>query len=116
MIMTGGLCLGIRYQKVKNDHVFHNATLTHLINFDDRDREEKIEIKIVKNIVHTGNCAGQYKCRKNFWKVANSTHTRSSIIVHKFAEMYYFKGNWDATGKLIKAAIMKNEMKYDQCA
>ena len=94
----------------KNDHVFHNATLTHLINFYDSER------KIDNNVVHTDNCAGQYKCRHNFWKIATSFNDRSSRIVHKFAEKYCFIGSWDATGKLVKAAILKNEMKYERWA
>ena len=36
--------------------------------------------------------------------------------MHKFAEKYCVKGSWDATGKLVKAAILKNEMKHERCA
>jgi hypothetical protein len=38
-----------------------------------------------------------------------------ATITHKFAQKYGFKGSWDATGKLVKQAIMRNEKKYERC-
>ena len=46
-----------------------------------------------------------------FYQIDTSTDTNSLYQVHKFSQKI-----WDATGKLIKAAISKNEMKYDRCA
>ena len=50
------------------------------------------------------------------YQIDTSADTYSSCQVHKFAQKFCFKGSWDATGKLIKAAISKNEINYDRCA
>ena len=47
---------------------------------------------------------------------AAENHGNETIIVHKLAEKYRFKGSWEATGKLVKERIMNNELKYDCCA
>ena len=100
----------------KNDHIFHNACLEHIITFYDKERSEKNLPSIKINIVHTDNCPTQYKCRQNFWKVAtHCNHHSGAILIHKFAQKYRFKGSWDATGKHVKYAILKNEMKFDRC-
>ena len=36
--------------------------------------------------------------------------------IHKFAQKHKFKGSWEATGKLIKDTILKNELKLDRFA
>ena len=82
----------------KKDHMFHNVQIVPI------------------NIVWTDNCPTQYKCRQNFWKVATSASRNKSIIVHKFAQKYRFKGPWDATGKLVKQAIQNNELRFERCA
>ena len=48
----------------KNDHVFHNACLSHLIKFYNDERTKQGKGKIPINIVHTDNCAPQYKYRQ----------------------------------------------------
>ena len=48
--------LRIHYQRVKNDHVFHNACLTYLIQFYDKERERIGKPNIGYNVVHTYNC------------------------------------------------------------
>lgn len=63
------------------------------------------------NIIWTDNYPTQYKCRQSFWKVASSGTTNKSKIVHKFAQKYRFKGSWDTTGKIVKEAIMNNELR-----
>ena len=68
------------------------------------------------NMVWTDNCPTQYKCRQNFWKVASSGTTNNSVIIHKFAQKFRFKGPWDATGKLVKQAIQNNELRFERCA
>ena len=72
--------------------------------------------KIEINVVHTDNCPTQFKCRQNFYHVATCGKTHQSRVVQKFAEKFCFKGSWDATGKLIKWAILKNEKKFNRCA
>ena len=100
----------------KNYHVFHNACLNHVIKFYDKERSDKGLPPIKINIIHTNNCACQYKCRQNFWKVATHCNRNpGAVIVHKFAQKYRFKGSWDATGKHVKYAILKNELKFDHC-
>ena len=100
----------------KNDHVFHNACLEHILAFYDKERSDKNLPSIKINIVHTDNCPTQYKCRQNFWKVAtHCNHHHGAVLIHKFAQTYRFKGRWDATGKHVKEAILKNEMKFDRC-
>ena len=89
----------------KNDHIFHNACTTHIINYYDKERTDAGKDTIPMNMVWTDNCPTQYKCRQNFWKVASSGTTNNSVIIHKFAQKFRFKGPWDATGKLVKQAI-----------
>jgi len=100
----------------KNYHVFHNACLAYLRKYYDDERERAGKSKVQNNIIHTDNCPTQYKCRQNFFKVATFGEVNGSRLIHKFAQKYGFKGPWDATGKLIKGAILRNEMKYDRCA
>lgn len=70
------------------------------------------------NIVWSDNCLGQYRCQQNFLNVTKAVenHGNETIIVHKLAEKYRFKGSWDATGKIVKERIMNNELKYNRCA
>ena len=39
-----------------------------------------------------------------------------SQLIHKFGQKYGFKGSWDATCKLVKGQILKDELKFDRCA
>ena len=68
------------------------------------------------NIVHTNNYPTQYKFRQNFYHVATAGESVGAHIIHKFAQKYGFKGSWDGVGKLVKGAILKNEVKNDRCA
>ena len=94
----------------KNNHMFHNACTTHIINYYEKERVEARKDTILMNIVWTDNCLIQYKCCQNFWKVALSAMANKAIIVHKLAQNVRFKGPWDATGKLIKQVIQNNEL------
>ena len=53
----------------KNDHVFHNACLEHVINFYDKERSDENLPAIKINIIHTDNYPTLYKCRQNFLKL-----------------------------------------------
>eukprot|EP00957_Ditylum_brightwellii_P065813 4992098-Ditylum_brightwellii.AAC.1 len=66
--------------------------------------------RIPFNIVWSDNCSGQYKCRQNFLQATMSCDTRGTTLICKFAQKYSFKGNWDATGKLVKQAIRRLEL------
>ena len=119
MIVRNGYFLEIQSPEVKkNDHVCHNSCLTYLIKYYDEKRKQKNKSPIPYNIVWSDNCPTQYKCRQNFSNVAHASNTigDESIIVHKFAQKYRFKGSWDATGKIVKQQIANNEFKFDRCA
>ena len=100
----------------KNDHVFHNNCLTYLIQFYDNEIKHDGKDTIPFNIVHTDNCAPQYKCRQNFLQLSKSFESLNTMVIHKFAQKYRFKGSWDAAGKLVKQAIHRLEMKNERCA
>ena len=53
----------ILWLKVKNDHVFHNACIAHLISYYDKEREEQGKGKIATHIVWNDGYPTQYKCR-----------------------------------------------------
>ena len=84
--------------------MFHNACLTYLIKHYDAIQATEQEQPIPINFVWTKNCPGQYRCRQNVLNVAKAAenHGNKTIIVHKLAEKYRFKGCWDATDKLAK--------------
>ena len=82
------------------------------MKYYDEDRIKNGKSCIPVDIVWMDNYAGQYKCHQNF-KYVTESFSRSankSIIIHKFAEKNRFKGSWDATGKLIKTAILNSEL------
>jgi hypothetical protein len=56
----------------KNDHIFHNACLAHILDYVKRNRARNGQIPLSRAIVWTDNCGGQYKCCHNFWKIANA--------------------------------------------
>ena len=72
----------------KNDHVFHNACQTYIINHYDKQRLDSGLTAIPFNIVWTDNCPTQYRCRQNFYHVANAAKTfnHKPIVIHKFAQ------------------------------
>ena len=60
----------------KNDHIFHNACMTHIIKFYDNERLAEGKDVIPNNIVHMDNCPTQYKCRQNFVEFDNFQRRR----------------------------------------
>ena len=110
--------MGIFWQvKGKNDHVFHNTCLDYVVDYYDGERERAGCEKIPMNILHTDNCAGQYKCRQNFLKLTTFTDRHPGTYAqHKFAQKFKFKGPWDATGKIVKEAIKNCELQFKRCA
>ena len=97
MTATNGFFGSTLSRGKQNNHVFHNACLSHLIKFYNDKRTKQGKGKIPINIVHTDNCAPQYKYRQKFLQVADSAITQDGIVLHKFAQKYRFKGSWDAT-------------------
>ena len=77
------------------------------------DRDERNLPAIEVQIVHTDRCGPQYLCRQNFFKIATSKERNALVTIHKFAVKFCFKGSWDATGKHVKGAILKCELKHD---
>ena len=102
----------------ENDHVFHNACLDYVISFYDNERSQQNQPRVRSDIAHTDNCASQCKCRQNFFKIASfgENHGQNKRIIHKFASKHGFKGPWDATGKVVKEAILRNECKFERCS
>ena len=100
----------------KNDHVFHNACLSYLVKFYDKELEIQNKPPIANKIIHTDNCPTQYKCRQNFLRLASAGESHPTRFIHKFPQKFGFKGPWDATGKLIKSTILRNELRLNRCA
>ena len=105
-------------QRKKNDHVFHNTCLNYVIKFYDDERATKNQEPIQNNMLHVDNCPTQHKCRQNFIQIATYGQCNGSDkrIIHKFASKHAFKGPWDATGKIVKSVITKNEFKFERCS
>jgi hypothetical protein len=83
--------------------VFHNVCLEDIVRYyqNQRKRDDKEPIKHIR--IWTDNCAGQYKRRYNFLKVATFPERIEGVIVsHRFAQKHDFKGAWDAAGKIFK--------------
>ena len=86
-------------QQKKNDHIFHEACVTYVINFYDNERIKKGRNPIPTNIIWIDNCPTQYKCRQNFRNIATSADRIDSYIeggsnrIHKFGSKYRFKGS-----------------------
>jgi hypothetical protein len=90
----------------KNNHVFHNSCLDHIVHHYNRKIPNLSRVG-----VWTDNCAGQYKCRQNFFKaVLFPARVAGISVTHKFSQKYHFKGVWDAAGKVIKAQMRKLEL------
>eukprot|EP00957_Ditylum_brightwellii_P175677 13376502-Ditylum_brightwellii.AAC.1 len=45
-----------------------------------------------------------------------SCNTRDTIVAHKYAQQYKFKGSWDAAGKIAKKCINQLELHNEQIA
>lgn len=91
----------------KNDHVFHNACLEYIIKY--YLEEKGLDLDTIR--VWTDNCTGQYKCRQNFYQLSKIPLGENCIKIaeHCFAQVYSFKGPWDAAGKVIKWFIRRLE-------
>jgi hypothetical protein len=96
----------------KNDHVFHNACLEEIVRYYQNQRRRTKMDPIEHIRIWTDNCAGQYKCRYNFLKIATFPERVEGVRVsHRFAQKYDFKGVWDAAGKVFKDFMRKLELK-----
>ena len=91
----------------KNDHVFHHACLDYIIKY--YIEEKNLDLDTIR--LWTDNCTGQYKCRQNFYRLSKIPLGENSIKIaeHCFAQVYSFKGPWDAAGKVIKWFIRRLE-------
>ena len=93
-----------------HNHVFHNAC----INDIRKDYAGNSQYDVMT--IWTDNCGGQYKCRQTFLnelclhlerqELQNHSIYQGNLCgVHKFAQVYRFKGNHDAEGKVVKHFI-----------
>lgn len=89
--------------------MFHNACLDHIIDVYKKRFEEK-SLTLKEVIIWTDNCAGQYKCKYNFWKLATFHERHGVNIRHRFAQKYGCKGPWDAAGKALKGKLYVMEV------
>ena len=95
----------------KNDHIFHNAAMDHLVSYY-QDKFAKENLPAIKHVIGwSDNCPPQYKCSANFGKIANFSDRHPGVhLSHRFAEKYRFKGVWDAVGKVSDAFFCCLEM------
>jgi hypothetical protein len=95
----------------KNDNIFHNACLKHIVEHYKKERSENKDDPIKRCRIWTDNCAAQYKCRHNFWRIASFPKEVDDVtIIHRFAQVYDFKGVWDGAGKVVKYYIRGKEV------
>ena len=118
MTIISGYFLGIHYPKGKNDNVFHNSCLTHIIKYYGSERARDGNSPIPQNFVWTNSFPTQYKRRQIFLNIASTVknHENKASIVHKIAQTYWFEGNWNTTRKIVKERILNNELKNYRCA
>ena len=88
----------------KNDVTFHKAVLHYILEY-------YAYLLLTRLIIWTDNCSGQYKCRQNFFDLSKIPYSHPYIeeVEHCFAQVYGFKGPWDAAGKVVKAKIKSLE-------
>ena len=101
----------------KNNHVFHHSSLKCIMQLYDQERINLNKIAIPNNMIYTDNFPTQCKCCQNFIKMAKfgDDYDERTRLVNKFASKHAFKVPWDATGKIVKAVISRNEFKLDRC-
>ena len=100
-------------KNTKNDHFFHNAALNNILKH--YIEEKRLPIKNVH--LWTNNCPTQYWCHQNFFTMSQIPiiFLDMQLIEHCFAQVYSFKGSWDAAGKVIKDYIHKLEKLEMEC-
>ena len=105
-------------EREKKDHVFHNSCLKHDIQFYDEERLHENESHVENDTIHTDNCPTQHERRQNFIQIAKfgEARGRNKRLIHKFASKHAFKGPWDATGKIVKSVVARDEFKFDRCS
>jgi phage tail protein X len=94
----------------KNDHITHNACLDRIVSFYQEKFITDKKAALTGVGVWTDNCAGQYKCKQNFYKIATFEDRHDGVTLeHSFAQKFCFKGPWDGAGKVVKKFIKKQE-------
>ena len=69
------------------------------------------EPEITEILDQSDCCAGQYKCRQNFFQIAQlpSKYSRLEKAQHSFSAPYNGKGPWDNEGGVLKHFIRHRE-------
>lgn len=96
----------------KNNHVFHNGSLDHIVKHyrDHQDVLSPLEI-----VVHTDGAPTQYKNRFTWLKMANFSERHPGCsVTHCVSIKYRFKGEWDREGKTTKHALNSGELKGER--
>ena len=84
-----------------NDHVFHTASMDHIVSHYQQDFAANGQLSIKHVIVWTDNCSNQIKCAHTFLHLATFGERHPGVTVtHCFAEKYCFKGVHDGAGKV----------------
>ena len=63
-------------RKEKNDDIFHDSCLKHVIQFYDEERLHENESHIENNVTRTDKCLTQHKRRQNFIQIAKFGEAR----------------------------------------
>ena len=90
--------------------------MKYILNFYDNELTLLKKEPVKFNITHRDNCPAQYKCRQHFLQLSQESSHVGQTLIHNFAQKYGFQGSWGACEKLVKHAIMKNEIEKDRCA
>lgn len=103
---------GTEKEGKKNDWVTHKVMVETIISFYMKRG------KRFKNLrIWSDNCPNQYKCRQNFFQLAQLAWRNDfTSVEHCFACIYGFKGIWDGLGKIVKRIISNWEKNHDNHA
>ena len=90
----------------KNDWVFHVAMSNEINRLKMEEQPQITEIWDQSDC-----CAGQYRCRQNFFEIAQlpSKYPHLEKVHHSFSAPYNGKGPWDNEGGVIKLFIKARE-------
>eukprot|EP00557_Chaetoceros_sp_GSL56_P006393 CAMPEP_0176503534 /NCGR_PEP_ID=MMETSP0200_2-20121128/15416_1 /TAXON_ID=947934 /ORGANISM="Chaetoceros sp., Strain GSL56" /LENGTH=404 /DNA_ID=CAMNT_0017902835 /DNA_START=510 /DNA_END=1721 /DNA_ORIENTATION=- len=94
----------------QNDWIFHNSVLDYILEY-----YKSVATHVTNIILWSDNCPGQYKCRQNFFQIAQITnkHPHINSFTHNFAKQFGFKSKNDTIGHWIKSKIRQQERDMD---
>jgi hypothetical protein len=100
----------------KNDHIFHHASLHHIVDHYEKHLSETKGIRLERVNLFTDNCSGQYKSQYNFAETASFSERHPGVTLdHNYAVVYEFKGPHDGYGKVLKNYLSRAELLGIRC-